>query len=422
MHIHAQPGRLHARLGKSGATAGLGVNVHFPPGRPRDLQRIQQAGFRVIRTDLLWAQVETARGQYDWAATDALLLDLEAHGLHPLLILAYSNPLYAPRLAGRPASPSLAYAAPQQGEARAAFMEFARLAASRYQGRVAWEVWNEPDHNFGLPVDLRSYIDVAGETCRTIREQDSGAVVLGPAASGFLRWFLEAFIEADRAGCFDALSVHPYRDRAPEDVLGDWASLRATVQRVARAHGRTPPTVVNSEWGYSSTGGAWTQQRQADYVTRLWLLDRMAGIPLSIIYDWWDDGPDPSQKEASFGLVDHWGHPKPVHAALSRIASALRGLEYRGRLLTYRGSEFLLAFGDSDRPVSIVIGWNADAPGSTLIAPRRLCLLQQPEPAGRHCPPGGAGFVVADSMRLDASPRIFSVGGDGSLRLAGPSR
>jgi len=423
MGAHAQPaGRIQAWLGEGGVTAGLGVNVHFPPGRPRDLPRIRQLGFQVVRTDLLWAQVETERGRYDWAAADALLGDLEANGLQALFILAYSNPLYAERVPGRPDSPSLGYAAPQHGEARTAFMAFVRLAAARYQGRVAWEVWNEPDHNFGMPVDLRTYIGFAAEACGAVRAQDAGAVVLGPAASGFLRWFLEDFAEADRAGCFDAVSVHPYRDRAPEDVLEDWARLQGVVQRVAQAQGRTPPAIVNSEWGYSSTGGAWTRQRQADYVARLWLLDRMAGISLTIIYDWWDDGPDASQKEASFGIVDHWGQPKPVHAALARIAGALRGLEYQGRVETFRTGEFLLAFGAAEGPTSVLVGWNTEAQGSMIVAPRRLCLAGQPAPLSPGCAPDGTQFVVAESLRLDTAPRIFSVGGDGSLRPAGPAR
>lgn len=411
--------RIATWLGDDGVTAGLGVNVHFPPGRPMDLQRIREAGFRVLRTDLLWSRVESQPGRYDWSGPDALIEAMTAHGLKPLLILAYSNPLYAPRLEGRPPSPSLSHAAPQEGAAREGFMRFARAAAERYRGRVAWEIWNEPDHNFGWPVDLKSYIDFAAEACRGIRSEDRQAVVMGPAASAFLPRFLEAFVEADKEGCFDAVSIHPYRDRAPEDVLGDWARLRRSVQAVTSDQGRAAPALVDSEWGYSSTGGEWTRERQAAYVARLWLLDRMAAIPLTIIYDWWDDGPDSTQKEASFGLLDHWGKPKPVHAALSRLAAKLDGLRYLGHLPTRYHDEFLLAFGNDSGAVTRVVGWRTGAEPSSITLPQRLCLVALREPGRLDCQPSLPALIAVEPLSLSEAPRVFDVGESGSLRLEG---
>ena len=115
--------------------------------------------------------------------------------------------------------------------------------------------------------------------------------------------------------CFDALSVHPYRDEAPESVLRDWWQARALLSDCASS-GRCMG-LADSEWGYSMTGGAWTAPRQADFDVRLRLLDVMAGVPLSIIYDWQNDGPSPDDKEANFGLLDF---PRPAQASLWRPA------------------------------------------------------------------------------------------------------
>jgi hypothetical protein len=419
----AQPaatGRLSDRLGEGGVTAGLGVNVHFPRGRPRDFTRIRAAGFRVVRTDLLWARTETEPGRYDWEAMDSLLQEMEAHDLEPLLILAYSNPLYAPRLEGRPNSPSLSLAAPLAGEAREAFMRFAEAAATRYRGRAIWEIWNEPDHNFGHPVDLGAYLGFAAEACARLRARDPDGVVIGPAASAFLFGFLKAFLDQDERGCFDAISVHPYRDRAPEDVAADWATLRDLATRAARAHGRVPAELADSEWGYSSVGGEWSQGRQADYVARLWLLDRMAGVPLTIVYDWWDDGPDPREKEASFGLVDHGGVPKPLHGTLSQLAAELQGRHYLGRIPAGRGSAYLLAFGGRAGEVDRIVGWEAGEAGASLVGTPRCGAVT----VGTRDPSCGLEEITlhAAPLALGASPLVLARAADGTFRAQGELR
>jgi hypothetical protein len=148
---------------------GLGVNIHFDGHRPREVADIAKAGFRLVRSDLLWAHVERARGQYDWQQYDSLVADLHANNLVPLMILAYSNPLYAIGSTKHPGSDSQGYQAPIQGEARAAYMAFVRAAARRYGTQVIWEIWNEPDQNFGDPIDLRSFIGFALEACRSVR-------------------------------------------------------------------------------------------------------------------------------------------------------------------------------------------------------------------------------------------------------------
>jgi polysaccharide biosynthesis protein PslG len=386
---------------------GLGVNVHFGGGHRQEVEKIAAFGFRVVRTDLMWARVETERGKYDWRNSDALVKDLRENRLTPLLILDYSNPLYAPRVVGRPATDSMAYAAPQSGASRAAYMAFVRAAVRRYGDRIIWEVWNEPDHNFGMPVDLHSYIDFAQEACRQIRNVIPDATVIGPTASGFLWWFLEAFVEADRGGCFDAVSVHPYRDEPPESVLRDWHRARALLP--ACKAGSRCLGLVNSEWGYSVTGGAWTAQRQAAFVVRLRLLDVMAGIPLSIIYDWKNDGPNPADKEANFGLLDFHGNPKPVFGALQAMIRELHGLRYMGRIVTSRQDDFLLAFGATGS-VRKLVGWTSDVRDRQVVLAGLACMSPGAERietrSAEACEAGEVAVRLPKSLRLSVAPSV----------------
>lgn len=114
----------------------LGVNHHFTQNAEQDARDVADtghAGFRLIRYDMMWEQVEQQKGVYDFRTFDRLLSQMSAKGIHPLFILDYGNPLYGER-------------ALRTEEARAAFARFAGAAAARYKGKgVIWEIWNEPN-------------------------------------------------------------------------------------------------------------------------------------------------------------------------------------------------------------------------------------------------------------------------------------
>jgi hypothetical protein len=415
----AQPaGRQSHPLGDSDRFAsGLGVALHISSTFRHDIQQIAEAGFHVVRTDLLWAHVEKVRGIYDWRASDAVVKQLRQNQLTPLLILDYSNQLYAPRIGGNPQADSLAYAAPQDGQARAAFMAFVNAAAQRYRDQVMWEIWNEPDHNFGSPVDLRGYIGFAQQACATIRQVDPQATVLGPAASGFIWWFLQDFVNANnRSGCFDALSVHPYRDWEPESVLSDWA--RAWSLLPVCGAGTRCLTLADTEWGYSVTGGTWTADRQAAFVVRIRLLDMIAGVPLTVLYDWKNDASIPAEKEANFGLRDYNDGDKAAFVALLGMTRALNGLRYLGRARIGKDDEYLLAFGSGDDVKKLVV-WSASDRNHDLILSRSVC-FEPPHGAvtyddGSSC--GGHGFTVPLEGRIALSeqPVVFITKHIGSI-------
>ncbi len=45
------------------------------------------------------------------------------------------------------------------------------------------------------------------------------------------------------------------------------------------------------------------EETQAKLLARQWLSNLANDIPLSIWYDWRDDGPDPKEREHHFGMV-----------------------------------------------------------------------------------------------------------------------
>jgi hypothetical protein len=403
--------RLQAMIGPRRVPNGIGVNIHFVDGHEYDLDLIRQIGFRMIRTDLLWSRVETERSQYNWGPYDALVDGSHKRGLIPLLILDYSNPLYAPSLSAEAGSPNSAYEAPLSNVAQSGFIQFARAAALHYRekGDVIWEIWNEPNLNFGRPIQLRRYLRLALEACKAIHDANPRAFVIGPAVNGFPMAFLDEFLRADHNSCFEGISIHPYRDEAPESVLSDWSQLR---HLIANASPPGHPVPVDSEWGYSAIGVPRIEGRQAEYVLRLFLLDLLAGVPITIVYDFRDDGRDPLDKEANFGLLRYSENPgsadamKPAGAALSALLSSLDGLALIGRVRS-SGPEMILAFGTALQPMKLV-AWSPLANTPPVVLGPRLCIARSESP-GSCRPEDLIAEIAPVAVPLAGKPAVIPV-------------
>lgn len=344
---------------------GVGVNIHFTRGHERDLDLIAAAGFRFIRMDFVWSSTERVRGEYDWSAYDELTDQLERRGLRALYILDYSNPLYEDTVVARnPISgrEERTTASPQQPESVAAFARWAAAAAAHFQGRgILWEIWNEPNISFWRPrPDVQQYTTLALATCRAVRAADPEAVLLAPASSGFPWEFLEEFFRSGILEYLDAVSVHPYRSysQAPETVAGDYRRLRALIERHAPPEGRSRP-IVSGEWGYATHArGGVSLETQAAFLVRQQLVNLLHGVPLSIWYDWKNDGPDADDPEHNFGTVTHALEPKPNYRAVRTLTRELHGYRIARRIETGQAEAYVLLM-VSDKGAPKLVGWSA---------------------------------------------------------------
>ncbi len=340
----AASARPHPSLPPIGSLDGLGVNIHFTDAQPGELEMIAAAGFRWVRMDLSWAATERERGRYDFSAFERLSAALEAQKLRALFILDYGNPLYD---SGAP---------PRSEEARAAFARWAVAALRHFRGKgYLWELWNEPNHaQFWKPrPNAQEYIALARTTGETLRAAglvpkkpgEPGECFLGPATSTIDFAFLEACFQAGLLEYWDAVSVHPYRQTAPETAEDEYRKLRLLLRRHAPA-GKTIP-ILSGEWGYST---AWPslgqdeparEQKQALYLARQLLTNLANDIPLTIWYDWRDDGDNPKESEHRFGIVRRpWQKdaqppfaPKPAYLAARFLTEHLAGFRFNKRLL-----------------------------------------------------------------------------------------
>jgi len=322
---HAQ---IHPSLPEPGTLDGLGVNIHFTEPQPGELEMIRAAGFRWVRMDFSWQGTEPEQGRYDFAKYGSLLAALEKAGLRAYFILDYGHPKFADAGDKRPFT---SRAGTQ--EFRDAFAKWAVAAVGHFKGRgIVWELWNEPNiAGFWKPKpDVQQYIALAKTVAAALekaglrgrsrtfptgtKRETAGECLVGPATSLVDLPFLDACFAAGLLEVFDAISVHPYRQGAPESVAEEYRALRLLIRRHCGSDspsadalplGTYDPSrpnparripILSGEWGWSA---AWPslgkdeaarEATQAKYLPRMFLTNVANDIPLSIWYDWRDDG------------------------------------------------------------------------------------------------------------------------------------
>ena len=350
---------------------GVGVNIHFTRGHERDLDLIAAAGLKFVRMDFGWAGIERKKGEYDWSAYDELTANLENRGLRALYILDYSNPLYEGTVISKnpiTGKEQRDVASPQHPESVEAFARWAASAARHFKGRrMIWEIWNEPNISFWKPKpDVKQYTALALAACKAIREADPTATIIGPATSEVPVKFLEEFFAAGVLAYLDAVSVHPYRSykKGPETGAEDYAKLRALIERYAPTPEKKRMPIISGEWGYSTFGKGVSLETQAAFVVRQQLANLLAGVPLSIWYDWKNDGPDPSEREHNFGVVANDLKPKPAYTALQTMTRELNGFRIERRLDTVNTNDFVLLLSNPSGARKLA-AWTAEAESRT---------------------------------------------------------
>ena len=320
---------------------GVGVNIHFVNGAsmwsdraniedpsygPIDrymLDMIAAGGFKFIRMDMYWQDIETTKGVYDWAPYDTLVSELDHRGIKALFILDYNDTLYA----------NGTFSAVVDSADIAAYSDFAAAAVKHFAGHhFVWEIWNEPNNtiNWEPSHNAVQYAAMVAAASKAMRKADPTATIIAPAMAGIQLNVLDTLFQAGILNYVNGVSLHPYRDnppppRIPETVGPDFANVRALIAQYEPA-GDTIP-IVSSEWGYStcspSLGGV-SRQTQADYFARMQLFNLYSGVPLSIWYDWKNDGViDKIGRHR--GVVDYYLNPKPAYITATVLARELTG-------------------------------------------------------------------------------------------------
>jgi hypothetical protein len=168
---------------------------------------------------------------------------------------------------------------------------------------------------------------------------------VGPASASFPWEFLETFLQSGVLEYIDGVTVHPYRDKTkpPETAAADFEKLRQMIDHYGPASKKKPLPILSGEWGYSTYEKGVSLEQQAEFAVRQQLSNLLNGVPLSIWYDWKNDGPDPKDNEHNFGTVFPDLKPKPVYEAIQKLTRELAGYRIARRIPLESDKDYLLA-------------------------------------------------------------------------------
>ena len=236
-------------------------------------------GAKKARIQAGWAKTETAKGQYDWAWLDEIILDMVHEGVEPWVCVCYGNPIY-PGGGGA----GLGGALPSSPEALEAWDRFVAAFVARYKEHVAeWEIWNEPRGSAGE----QEYPRFLVRTAEVIRKIQPNATIIGCATAGInvqqVEHALRHLKETGKLNLVNQVSYHPYSGN-PDSVYGGVQRLRDVVKSYSDAI-----TIRQGENGCPSRPGSfgalrqfdWDEQSQAKWALRRLLGDLGRDIPSS---------------------------------------------------------------------------------------------------------------------------------------------
>ena len=314
---------------------GLGYNIHFTDAQQGELEMLAASGVKIIRNDLTWSRTERQKGIYNFSAYDQLNNSLKKYNIKTVYVLDYTNKFYDEGLS------------PYTPEGRAAFAKWAVAAAIHFKDQgILWEMYNEPNIATWKPKpNVADYILLTLETGKALREKAPNELFIGPATSLIDINFLEQCFKAGVLEYWDAVSVHPYRQQSPETVIPEYAKLRWLIDKYAPKGKHIP--ILSGEWGYSSAWANFDDDIQGKMLPRQWMVNLACDIPISIWYDWRNDGIDPTEAEHNFGTTNFEYrrdnnpvyNPKPSYIAARTFNNVFNGFKYNKRLYITNSNE-----------------------------------------------------------------------------------
>ena len=326
--------------------------------RARSLNLVRDAGFRFIRQEFPWEEIEVhGKGDFVDRRNDPAGIDAWAKFDHIVDLAEERDIEVIPRLSNPPAwsrasGDELGTNAPPDDYDD--FGDFVAIVAERYRGRIHYyQVWNEPNGNeeWGLQdVDPEAFTELLCLAYDRIKAVDPDAVVLAGALTPTIAndgrhmndlIFLQRMYDAGAGRCFDVFSAQGYglwsgpTDQRLRPTVINYAHnlfLRDLMARNGDAH--KPIWISEMGWNVAPEEvrpdfGRVTEEQQARYavgayrraqeewpwigVNNYWFLKRPA--------DW-----EISQAWYYFRMLEPDFTPLPVYGAVAAYATGEQAL------------------------------------------------------------------------------------------------
>jgi hypothetical protein len=206
----------------------FGVVTHFAKDWPADIiPLIGKAGIAKVRDEQPWRKVEKDPGRYQFPPRlSGYMNALAAQKIDPLIVLAFSNPLYDNDKT------------PFDDAGRAGYAAYAAAVADHYRGQSsAVEVWNEYSGSFcdgPCRTDRpATYTAMLKQAYKSLKVANPSLTVAGGAAVPIPLDYFEGLFRNGALDAMDTIVIHPYR-KTPEGVEEKIADLRQMMRRYGK--------------------------------------------------------------------------------------------------------------------------------------------------------------------------------------------
>lgn len=351
----------------------FGICAHFGQWYNTEIIPLAaRAGIKEARDDIYWGDLEREKGVFAFPEKyEALVNKLAEAKIRAHLNLVYSNKLYND---GK---------APFDEEGFTAYARYAAEVVKHFPQIYSVEVWNEWNSPGFCPGPAASKPDVYEALIRhtydAVNKARPDVTVVGCSTTGLwwggYLWLERFFQRKDSLRLMDALSFHPYNCALdPEYLTESVAKLRAMIEMSGQAATRAlwvtevgwpvnvaPQAVADQV--YESDRKIVTEELQAIYLVRSYVLLLASGVERIHWYDLMNDGTDPKHGEHNFGLIRHPADargkytPKPAYVAYAAMTRQLAGAEFaRAEQETPSLRSYVFRKGDQDIRVVWTLG------------------------------------------------------------------
>jgi len=355
--IRPQPEtRPHVPVSHTGVCP-FGINVFLeqevePEKRELSLQMISEAGFKWIRQEFPWEDIEIhGQGDFEdrrhqphrsaWAKYDNIVELAEKYDI--AIIARLSNPPAWSRAAGDEMG---TYAPPDDYDD---FGDFVYAVVSRYQGRVKYyQIWNEPNiyPEWGeQPVDPEAYTELLKIGYTRAKEADPDCVIISGALASTIELgprnlndfiFLQRMYDAGAGDYFDILAMQgyglwsgPYDRRMRPRVINFSRPLYIRDIMVKNGDENKPIWISEMNWNAvpadfpTKPYGYVTEEQQARYVVEAYKRAQAEWPWVGVVNFWFFKRPSQAEQDQPwyyFRMVEPDFTPLPVYDTVKEYA------------------------------------------------------------------------------------------------------
>ena len=234
---------------------------------------------RLNSSYVTWAEINTARGVYNWTNFDTVISNITGSRSVDIIYSFWNVPTWS-NSAGSSTKPP---------DNLADWDAYVTAVVTRYHGQIKyWEIWNEPNGSNFYTGSVATMVTMQQHAYSIIKSIDSTAIVLTPSPVGTtgLPW-LSAFLTAGGGAYADIMAYHGYWDTTGESA----APITKAYQNVFAGfgYGASPLWDTEASWGSSSTFT--NRDGQAATLAKYYLLQWSIGVDRFTWYSYDNNNP-----------------------------------------------------------------------------------------------------------------------------------